>query len=171
MCQKKTPQLVDDERYRTHIDHFTDHPFAIFDEAGTHVMEHIHQPNFHWISDDPEVMAILASEDMDDVLLASQQERYLDQIQQHRRHAAAVPPLNRNLRRNLRSRSISPGLVDYYEEQILSFIDHLKHLDGHGHYAADPEEMYLALDIADGYARWIVHIMCEYYQLVSFCKC
>lgn len=130
------------------------------------MMEHIHQPSFHWVSDDPQVIAILESEDMDDILLASQE--HLHQIDQ-RQHAAAAVPLTRNLRRILRTRKISPGIVNFYEEQILSFIEHLQRLDGV--YAADPDEVCLALDIADGYARWIVHIMCEYYQLVSFCKC
>lgn len=136
----------------TSIDHFQDHPLAslIVPDDDDCLFMHT-QPPFRWVTDDEQVMSILLDEDMDSMM------HHRHEYHKHNHQSAA--PLTRSKRHDLKKTNIPERLVYHYESQIIAYLDE------------QDQDLVMVLDIADGFSRWVVHIMCSYYNLVSFSKC
>lgn len=134
------------------IDHFHDHPLAslIVPDDDDCLFMHT-QPPFRWVTDDEQVMSILLDEDMDSMM------HHRHGYHKHNHQSAA--PLTRSKRHDLKKTNIPERLVYHYENQIIAYLDE------------QDQDLVMVLDIADGFSRWVVHIMCSYYNLVSFSKC
>ncbi|CDS08842.1 hypothetical protein LRAMOSA10203 [Lichtheimia ramosa] len=136
-------------RQRWDNNHFHDHPLAslIVPDDDDCLFMHT-QPPFRWVTDDEQVMSILLDEDMDSMM------HHRHGYHKHNHQSAA--PLTRSKRHDLKKTNIPERLVYHYENQIIAYLDE------------QDQDLVMVLDIADGFSRWVVHIMCSYYNLVSF---
>lgn len=114
------------------------------------------QPPFRWVTDDEQVMSILLDEDMDSMVY---HHHHHHEYESYSKHIHQPAPLTRSMRHDLKKTNIPERLVYHYEDQIIAYLDE------------QDQDLVMVLDIADSFTRWVVHIMCSYYNLVSFSKC
>ena len=114
------------------------------------------QPPFRWVTDDEQVMSILLDDDMDNTVYHHYHHHH--QYDPYSMHNHLPAPLTRNMRHDLKKTKIPEQLVYHYESQIIAYLDE------------QDVDLVMVLDIADRFTRWVVHIMCSYYNLVSFSK-
>ncbi|CDH59768.1 predicted protein [Lichtheimia corymbifera JMRC:FSU:9682] len=139
-------------RQRWDNNHFHDHPLAslVVPDDDDRIFMHT-QPPFRWVTDDEQVMSILLNEDMDSMVY-----HHHGGYESYSKHIHQPAPLTRSMRHDLKKTKIPERLVYHYEDQIIAYLDE------------QDQDLVMVLDIDDSFTRWVVHIMCSYYNLVSF---
>ncbi|KAI7876377.1 hypothetical protein K492DRAFT_210365 [Lichtheimia hyalospora FSU 10163] len=142
-------------RQRWDNNHFHDHPLAslVVPDDDDRLLMHT-QPPFRWVTDDEQVMSILLDDDMDNTVYHHHHHHH--QYEPYSMHHHLPAPLTRSMRHDLKKTKIPEQLVYHYENQIIAYLDE------------QDVDLVMVLDIADRFTRWVVHIMCSYYNLVSF---
>ncbi|KAI8384382.1 uncharacterized protein BYT42DRAFT_612086 [Radiomyces spectabilis] len=138
-------------RQRWDNNNFSDHPFAVLHPDDLRPPGYSHQrPSFHWTDEDAAVILEAEYEFWD--------ENHPDL------NGACTAPLTRSVRQDLKKMHIPKGLVIFYENQLLDFMQQMQMV------SLDTSTPYMQWEIGDAFARWIVHALCRYYGLVSLSK-
>ncbi|RUS13266.1 hypothetical protein BC937DRAFT_95603, partial [Endogone sp. FLAS-F59071] len=173
---------------RTLLDHFIDHPHAVLRTEDLPSPGYpLDAPKFHWSCD--ATTGHLTSADLDRLLYAD--------LRRPPPPRPNHPHIRRTVRQELKRSHVPEGTVQKFEAELIEFLERCSKEEGEwiviedemneegevlvtrekeeeddeeGEESTEEGTMYLVWEIGDKFSRYIVHSMCQYYNLVSFSK-